>query len=59
MNEQMRKLKEEIKETQEQEKERLEYYSQKPNHMNDNLIGCIEALEYVLGQIDAIGGEEE
>ena len=59
MNEQMRKLKEEIKETQEQEKERLEYYSQKPNHMNDNLIGWIEALEYVLGQIDAIGGEEE
>lgn len=55
----MRKLREEIEQTLNEEQENLEIYMEKPNHINDNLIGWIEALEYVLGQIDAIGGEEE
>tara|TARA_Y100000004_G_scaffold197250_1_gene270668 strand:- start:14772 stop:15116 length:345 start_codon:yes stop_codon:yes gene_type:complete len=46
------KLREEIEATLNEQKEHLEYYSQKPNHRNDNLIGWVEALEYVLKKID-------
>jgi len=49
----MKELKEEIEATLNEQKEDLEYYSEKPNHRNDNLIGWIEALEYVLGRIEA------
>ena len=59
MNEKMKELKEEIEETLNEEKENLEIYMEKPNHRNDNLIGWIEALEYVLGRIDAHMEEEE
>ena len=58
MNEKMKDLREEIEATLNEQKEDLEYYSQKPNHRNDNLIGWIEALEYVLGCIDAEEEEE-
>ena len=56
------KLREEIEATLNEEKEKnLEYYSEKPNYRShyDNLIGWIEALEYVLGRIDAHMEEEE
>ena len=55
----MKQLREEIEATLNEEKENLEYYSEKPNHRNDNLIGWIEALEYVLGRIDEHMEEEE
>ena len=48
----MKQLREEIEATLNEEKENLEIYMEKPNHRNDNLIGWIEALEYVLGRID-------
>tara|TARA_R100001463_G_scaffold120131_1_gene176111 strand:- start:657 stop:821 length:165 start_codon:yes stop_codon:yes gene_type:complete len=54
----MKQLREEIEQTLNEEKENLEIYMEKPNHRNDNLIGWIEALEYVLGLIDAQEGEE-
>jgi hypothetical protein len=57
MNEQMRKLKEEIEETQKQELARLKESTSTVS--DDNLMGWIEALEYVLGQIDALEGDEE
>ena len=57
MNEQMRKLKEEIEETQKQELARLKESTSTIS--DDNLMGWIEALEYVLGQIDALEGDEE
>ena len=59
MNEQMRKLREEIEQTLNEEKENLEIYMEKPNHINDNLIGWIEALTYVLGRIDAMSNAGE
>lgn len=59
MNEQMRKLREEIEQTLNEEKENLEIYMEKPNHINDNLIGWIEALTYVLKAIDRHEGDEE
>jgi len=52
MNEQMKKLREEIEQTLNEEKENLEIYMEKPNHINDNLIGWIEALTYVLKTFD-------
>jgi len=55
----MKKLREEIEGTLNEEKENLEMYMEKPNHINDNLIGWIEALTYVMGRIDALEGEEE
>lgn len=55
----MKKLREEIEETLNEEKENLEMYMEKPNHICDNLIGWIEALTYVMGRIDALEGEEE
>ena len=58
MNEKMKELKEEIEATLNEEKENLEYYSEKPNHRNDNLIGWIEALEYVLHQMKILEEEE-
>ncbi len=54
MNEQMKQLKEEIEQTLNEEKENLEIYMEKPNHINDNLIGWIEALTYVLRRIEVI-----
>ena len=59
MNKQMKQLRQEIEETLNEEKENLEMYMEKPNHINDNLIGWIEALTYVMGRIDALEGEEE
>ena len=44
---------------QNEEKENLERYMEKPNHINDNIIGWIEALEYVKGQIDAMSNTGE
>ena len=52
-------LKDEITETLDNEKDDLEYYAQKPNHMNGKLIGWVEALEYVLGRMADLGGEKE
>ena len=59
MNEQMRKLREEIEETQKQELARLKEATSMAS--SDNLMGWIEALEYVKGQIDAVSntGEDE
>ena len=59
MNEQMKQLRDEIEATLNEEKQNLEIYMEKPNHRNDNLIGWIEVLEYVLGHIDAYMEEEQ
>ena len=55
MNEKMKELREEIEATLNEQKEDLAYYSAS---INRNLIGWIEALEYVLGRIDAQEEEE-
>ena len=57
MSEQMKELREEIEQTLNEEKENLEIYMEKPNHINDNLMGWIEALTYVLKAIDRHEGE--
>ena len=57
MNEQMRKLREEIEQTQNEEKTRMGETASAVHR--ENILGWIEALEYVLGQIDALEGEEE
>ena len=57
MNEQMRKLREEIEETQKQELARLKESTSMAS--SDNLMGWIEALEYVKGQIDAVSNTDE
>ena len=57
MNEQMRKLKEEIEETQKQELARLKESTSMVS--SDNIMGWIEALEYVKGQIDAVSNTGE
>ena len=59
MNRQMKQLRDEIEATLNEEKQNLEIYMEKPNHRNDNLIGWIETLEYVLGRIDAYMEEEQ
>ena len=53
----MKELREEIEQTLNEEKENLEIYMEKPNHINDNLMGWIEALTYVLKAIDRHEGE--
>ena len=57
MNEQMRKLREEIEETQKQELARLKESTSTAS--DDNLMGWLEALEYVKGQIDAVSNTGE
>ena len=62
MNEQMKKLRQEIEQTLSEEKEALESFGdsvdagQAPGMYNCE--GWIEALEYVLGRMDAQGEEE-
>ena len=56
MNEQMRKLREEIEKTLKFEIEMNLAHAYSPN---GNRQGWVEALEYVLGQIDTLEGEEE
>lgn len=51
MNEQMKKLREEIEQTLNEER--------RPQGRGLIIEGWIEALEYVLGQIDVLEGEEE
>tara|TARA_B100001939_G_scaffold171583_1_gene147874 strand:- start:1381 stop:1680 length:300 start_codon:yes stop_codon:yes gene_type:complete len=53
----MRKLREEIEETQKQELARLKESTSTVS--DDNLMGWIEALEYVKGQIDAVSNTGE
>jgi uncharacterized membrane-anchored protein YhcB (DUF1043 family) len=55
MNEQMEKMREEIEQTLNEQKEMEKHFSQSMER-DDNLIGWIEALEYVLG---LMGDEEE
>ena len=55
INERMRKLREEIEQTLNVERQTYADGAE----TDTNIQGWIEALEYVLGQIDAIGGEEE
>ena len=57
MNEKMKELKEEIEATLNEEKKVLEHYSRSMER-NDNLVGWIEALEYVLHQIKILEEEE-
>ena len=60
MNEQMKKLREKIEATMNDEKENLEAYDPMNSHPDMyNCQGWVEALEYVLGQIDVLEGEEE
>ena len=62
MNEQMKKLRQEIEQTLSEEKEALESFGdsvdagQAPGMHNCE--GWVEALEYVLGRMDAQGEEE-
>ena len=55
MNEQMRKLKEEIEKTLKFEIEMNANVAEP----NGNTQGWVEALEYVLGQIDAVSNTDE
>jgi len=55
MNEQMKKLREEIERTLKFEIEMNANVAEP----NGNTQGWVEALEYVLGQIDVLEGEEE
>ena len=60
MNEQMKELREKIEATMNDEKENLEAYD--PMHSHPDMYNCqgwVEALTYVLGQIDVLEGEEE
>ena len=59
MNEQMRKLREEIESTMNNERENLGAYD--PMHSHPDMYNCqgwVEALNYVLRQIDAKNEEE-
>jgi hypothetical protein len=60
MNEQMKELREKIEATMNDEKENLEAYD--PMHSHPDMYNCqgwVEALAYVLRQIDVLEGEEE
>ena len=60
MNEQMKELRETIEATMNEEKVNLEAYD--PMHSHPDMYNCqgwVEALNYVLRQIDVLGGEEE
>jgi hypothetical protein len=65
MNE-LRKLREKIEQTLNEEKEKLETYEahlrasmENPNHISDNVTGWTEALTYVLEQIDAMSNTDK